>query len=72
MPRSRQKILRWRSILLAGALLLTWLCILPQSQAEDNSELAKQTQNPVADLISIPFQNNTNFGLSQTTGRKTC
>ncbi len=43
--------------------MLTWLCILPQSQAEDNSELAKQTQNPVADLISIPFQNNSNFGL---------
>lgn len=26
-------------------------------------ELAKKTQNPVADLISVPFQNNTNFGL---------
>ena len=25
------------------------------------SELAKSTQNPVADLISLPFQNNTNF-----------
>ncbi len=25
------------------------------------SELAKQTQNPVADLISVPFQNNFNF-----------
>ncbi len=26
-------------------------------------DLAKQVQNPVADLISVPFQNNTNFGL---------
>jgi hypothetical protein len=26
-------------------------------------ELAKATQNPVADLISIPFQNNINFGV---------
>jgi hypothetical protein len=25
-------------------------------------ELAKAAQNPVADLISLPFQNNTNFG----------
>ncbi len=25
-------------------------------------ELAKKTQNPVADLMSFPFQNNTNFG----------
>ena len=30
--------------------------------AED-SELAKKTQNPVSDLISLPFQNNTNFGI---------
>ena len=25
-------------------------------------ELAKAAQNPVADMISLPFQNNTNFG----------
>jgi hypothetical protein len=25
------------------------------------TELAKELQNPVADLISVPFQNNTNF-----------
>lgn len=28
---------------------------------DDTSDLAKATQNPVADLISLPFQNNTNF-----------
>ena len=28
----------------------------------DATDLAKQTQNPVADLISLPFQNNTYFG----------
>ena len=28
---------------------------------ESNSDLAKKTQNPVADLISVPFQNNFNF-----------
>lgn len=28
-----------------------------------DAELAKQSQNPVADLISIPIQSNTNFGL---------
>jgi len=36
------------------------------AQAQTNgeqsaAELAKATQNPVADLISLPFQNNTNF-----------
>ncbi len=30
--------------------------------ADSAEALAKQTQNPVADLISVPFQNNFNFG----------
>src|SRR5262249_52528047 len=34
----------------------------PASKEEESStELAKKTQNPVADLISVPFQNNFNF-----------
>lgn len=31
--------------------------------ASADQSLAKQAQNPVADLISLPLQNNTNFGL---------
>jgi len=31
--------------------------------ASDEEELAKATQNPVAGLISLPFQNNTNFNV---------
>ena len=31
--------------------------------APSEAELAKQSQNPVGDLISLPFQNNTNFGV---------
>src|SRR5574341_970556 len=34
----------------------------PTSEAADTTDLAKQTQNPVANLISVPFQNNFNFG----------
>jgi hypothetical protein len=30
--------------------------------AQDESELAKQSQNPVSDLINVPFQNNFSFG----------
>jgi hypothetical protein len=29
----------------------------------EQADLAKQTQNPVSDLISVPFQNNTSFGI---------
>ena len=32
------------------------------SQANETQDLAKKTQNPVSDLISLPFQNNFNFG----------
>jgi len=45
------------------SLLLTGLCgwALAQ-QGPSAEELAKKTQNPVADLISVPLQNNFNFG----------
>jgi hypothetical protein len=33
------------------------------SESEKTEALAKKTQNPVADLITIPFQSNTNFGV---------
>jgi opacity protein-like surface antigen len=29
--------------------------------AEENEDLAKKSQNPIADLVSVPFQSNTNF-----------
>lgn len=39
---------------------------LPIAQAADEADggdLAAASQNPIADLISVPFQNNTNFGV---------
>ncbi|MBV8913882.1 MAG: hypothetical protein JOZ05_12685 [Acetobacteraceae bacterium] len=43
-----------------------------QSAAADGSqsetEIAKKLQNPVADLISVPFQNNTNFNYGPRKG----
>jgi hypothetical protein len=35
----------------------------PAATADETADLAKATQNPVASLISVPFQNNTNFGI---------
>ena len=34
----------------------------PPAATRSTLELAKKTQNPIADLISLPFQNNLNFG----------
>jgi hypothetical protein len=40
-----------------------YLQVCAAGAADDSdTELAKKTQNPVADLISVPFQNNFNFG----------
>ena len=33
----------------------------PAAAGDSATEIAKKLQNPVADLISVPFQNNTNF-----------
>jgi hypothetical protein len=35
----------------------------PAAVADDTDALTKATQNPVASLISVPFQNNTNFNI---------
>ena len=32
-------------------------------QESQTEKLAKETQNPIANLISVPFQNNFNFGI---------
>ena len=50
----------------ATLVLLALLMAAPLWAADaddDETDLAKQTQNPVADLISIPLQNNFNFGV---------
>ena len=40
------------------------LCVTPSARAEmDAEQLAKLAQNPVGNLISVPFQSNTNFNL---------
>ena len=36
---------------------------LSPDKVATTEELAKAAQNPVADLISLPLQNNTNFGI---------
>ena len=35
----------------------------PTLAQQSDTELAKQTQNPIANLISVPLQNNFNFGV---------
>jgi hypothetical protein len=48
-------------VLLANPLHAEEAAAPASGNEESNSDLAKKTQNPVADLISVPFQNNFNF-----------
>ena len=47
------------------AFFLVFFLALDSAMAgeQSNTELAKAAQNPVANMISLPFQNNTNFGI---------
>ena len=54
---------------IAAALLLS--LTLSQADAQDDTELAKKTQNPVADLISVPLQSYFISGRGRKTGRST-
>ena len=49
----------------AGALMLVCAPARAEMSAE---ELAKLAQNPVGNLISVPFQNNTNFNFGPLKG----
>ena len=40
----------------------------PASAPSEASALAEKLQNPIADLISLPFQNNTNFNVGPNKG----
>ena len=44
-------------------LVIVLLGIMQQAHATEQSDLAKQAQNPIANLISLPLQNNTNFNV---------
>lgn len=49
--------------IVGGALLAAGLAFAPAASAQESTEaLAKAAQNPVAAMISLPFQNNINFG----------
>ena len=49
--------------LILMSLILTVPEVFAQSEGPSDDELAKQAQNPIANMYSLPFQNNTTFGV---------
>ena len=59
-------------ILLVAVWTIPFFC-LAQAESElqrEEDELAKQLQNPLANLISVPFQNNFDFGFNPADGSR--
>ena len=56
--------MRTLSAILLVALSLTMTQI---GHAQSEEDLAKKTQNPISDLISVPFQNNFDLKWARTT-----
>lgn len=55
-------MLRLRVGVLAGAVALA-AAGFSAASAQDSGNLAQEAQNPIANLISVPFQNNSNFNV---------
>jgi len=52
-----------RSRVFVGFLMLA--AVSSHAAAQDGGNLAQEAQNPIANLISVPFQNNTNFNVGR-------
>lgn len=50
--------------------LSTSLSNAQTSEQEEAAELAKKLSNPIASLISVPFQNNTDYGIGDNNGTR--
>ena len=48
---------------LAVAMLAWSVSVASASAQSDKSDLAKMSQNPIGNIVSLPFQNNTSFGI---------
>ncbi len=59
--RQRPKTARLATRLLSVACAVLLLHVAPALAQDSQADLARAAQNPIADLISLPFQNNTNF-----------
>lgn len=63
--------IQYQALLLIGSFFLTIGSAIAQDKpAESAADLAKKLSNPIASLISVPFQNNTDVGIGAYNGSR--
>ncbi|MCM8612011.1 neuromedin U [Accumulibacter sp.] len=67
LPRAPAGV-RLRHALAGAGLVAATVAMVPAAAALSSEELAKLAQNPVGNLVSVPFQNNTNFNTGPREG----
>lgn len=58
------------AVLVLLAALPAWAQQAPAAAADSAAELAKKLANPIANLISVPFQSNWDVGIGSANGSK--
>src|ERR1043166_6898056 len=58
--------MRFRPAIRLAAATTILLVATSVAHAQQGEDLREAAQNPIADLISVPFQNNTNFDIGHT------
>src|SRR4029077_6040775 len=59
-------MMKRRPLMGMAVLTATMLVATSIAYAQQGEDLRDAAQNPIADLISVPFQNNTNFDIGRT------
>lgn len=54
-----------RPLILLGCWIAAAVILSRPATAQSTGDIAKQAQNPIASMISVPFQNNTTFGVGE-------
>jgi hypothetical protein len=60
--REEKQMLRYRTV---GLLVLALICPTALEAQQSADELAQEAANPIANLVSVPFQLNNDFGLGE-------
>jgi hypothetical protein len=58
--------MRFRPAIRLAVVTTILLVATSVAHAQQGEDLREAAQNPIADLISVPFQNNTNFDIGHT------